>query len=794
MVGRLVIAGFVILGLSALSWFMLAAGLPEWTTPQRGGAVGNEAGSAAVVLDSSSELVSRELPSVRDDSLGGIHINCLDEQKRGVPALLINVSRVLASSGQSSHWQIRSDEGGVATIGDLQPGAYHVQAPDGPGLQVDVVAGTQVAIEYAVTSVATIHCVVVDQAGSRVPDAMVHGGYALGEARAPVEWALLGQSDAAGQLVVRMRTPCVLRASTGRGVSSLPVVVEHRESEVLLSLPSSGLRVACEVRSDKGEAIEGALIELGRGACQLEMGHEKFIQSIASGKTGRDGRCVLEVLWEPRIGVLAACQGFASSSVELYPADRSMVECQLVLGAGCTVRGLVSEEGGERVSQALVFVSRSKVDVMHLALDHRMASKEWSVSHCLSDEQGRFELTNVSPGQVFVVACKWESRQAGNGSRMRSWAQVSELLRQGEDSVIDVTLKRMHEMEVMLVAEGGKPQRDVFPVVVMDAGGVSGEATWLPGLLTPRESGLYYRMGPLSSGPHRVIVETRDETGNSVWIEQDVDIPCDKVQRITVPARPREPRRVVTGVVVDRSGLLSWRDKEWSVQMLGGKRIFSATRTGWLFRVDAAGGGSFRLGVMAAGRPVYVSGVLDLPLEGHKDVGELVVELGGAVEVECAGPLDDIKGRMVIGDGLMGVELRRTGATFRAEDLPPGEHVLRWYSDSIWREPRIVKVISGVVTKLSISGISGKPRSLLVQLPAPSAWQTAELDLVDRLSDRRESLGLKRSQSVGWKAQGWEGALPDGQWVLRVKWENGDVREFTVDWADRGLTRLGVAR
>lgn len=204
------------------------------------------------------------------------------------------------------------------------------------------------------------------------------------------------ESDASGRFELLVADGSYYVAAHKAGYTPAQVVA-HSGDEVGIILRQGG-EIAGRVTDEKGNAVQRFSIDL-IGATADDMPAQAALASKSFDSP--DGSFRLEEVPGSQVHVRAVAEGFAPSFSPLVavPAGESK-SVDLVLSAGCTLKGVVRDRSGQPLSDVLVDAERRQLGGAGLLGDSSIDA----TSQGETGADGLFELANVPAGDVMIRA------------------------------------------------------------------------------------------------------------------------------------------------------------------------------------------------------------------------------------------------------------------------------------------------------------------------------------------------------------------------------------------------------
>lgn len=168
---------------------------------------------------------------------------------------------------------------------------------------------------------------------------------------------------------------------------------ESGRTSVTIRLEPSEAAVRGKVTDPDGAPVEGAFVEIGQASRKrTELGGGRFLRKEPMTKKSRaDGSFAHAGLPTGRLVVVVECPGFLLHTGSIDVSDSSSVY-DVVLRRGATVAGRVTTADGLAAAGA------------RLCVEQHPKGAVPAFQRAIADEDGRFELTGIVPGEAWLVA------------------------------------------------------------------------------------------------------------------------------------------------------------------------------------------------------------------------------------------------------------------------------------------------------------------------------------------------------------------------------------------------------
>lgn len=492
---------------------------------------------------------------------------------------------------------------------------------------------------------------VVDAAGKPVAGAEVQGN---GMQRTQRRWLLVGRTDASGELRLRNQTLAQYRArAAGHATSSFAepraAGAEHRVV----------LRLAAPI-----VPLQGRVLDVDGKPVAAELGTHEFANAAMEpwyDRTRADGSFAFDWLGAGHVAVVARVVDAKGTRIAVVRTDvprTELLDIRLQPAASLTVATAFAD--GRKAPQTMVRAKLVADGVFALPFCELAANSGDEARRTFDDLAAGRWLVEADFGQA-TVRRTFDLAPGGEAG----WDAVAPVLQQLQLRVLD-------ERRAPLVG---------WRVQVLDGKGqaLSGQGiTTETGELHP---GVVFRLPP--EQPFTVAVCEAYETGGSF------DHPVHRMPGVVagearidvvVPDRCRTTH-FVRGRVLDPDG----RPVAGSIRAV-------SQQYWWMGTTQAIGvDGMFALGpfppgriafvVQREGKPDYRLGRIEIPVEGDRDLGDIVLAQERRVRAtpaERAAVPNDVSLELVREDGSDAYDVDRDATgTFVSEEVPPGRYLLR---------------------------------------------------------------------------------------------------------------------
>ncbi len=523
-----------------------------------------------------------------------------------------------------------TDEHGRAEFAGLTPGKYYLSTERRDQKSLTVEPGLN-EFEFEVKPGVDVTGMVTDPRNRPVANAEIW----LQTARTSWEGArVLGHSDETGKFELVDLPPGCSLGAIGRGFAPSALVdldivdVSSMPARVDLQLRPGGGGLTGIVTDSKGEPIAGAQVAAGKRPRNLDYEGGRFIEawSIRTVETDSNGRYTLIGLRTGTTPLTARAPGFGIWRGEAKVVAAATTTLDIELSSGAIVHGHVKNEKGEPEVGATVSAYDREPGTSFLAGGQIDFDETFGGLQAITDENGRYRIENVTPGEVWMFAQRQHSGRDG----------------------ISVALAR----ETLTVEPGSDVQWD--PVI--DPGRtISGIVRYRDGHPIPY---LFVTLQDERSGEKHTINSSKDGTFRFLCLEPSVyevrvQPPFDAPKGNTAPRRSGVvPDQGIVEFTVDydkpvkqATGTVSGRiaDSGARIQNPNNVTVTINSDAGWFrpgvkiengaFRVEDVKPCKFRV-ILKEGETVLASSDWhELPPGGDVDTGVLATETGGSLRV-----------------------------------------------------------------------------------------------------------------------------------------------------------------
>jgi RNA polymerase sigma-70 factor (ECF subfamily) len=492
---------------------------------------------------------------------------------------------------------------------------------------------------------------VLDAAGKPLADAEVHGN---GMQRTQRSWLPLGRTDANGELHLRNQTLAQYRArASGHATSAF---AEPRLAGVAAEVV---LQMAAPIAP-----LQGRVLDVDGKPVAAELGTYEFAGSAMApwfDRTKPDGSFTFDWLGVGHVAFVARVVDAKGTRVALVRTDvprTEPLEIRLQLAASITVSTSLAD--GSRAAGETVRARLLTDGSFELPFCNRVTR---------TGADGRATIGGLPSGRWLVLADFGQ-------------AEVKRIvdLAPGGDVTWDVIAPALQPLLLRVLDERGAPLEG-WRVGLLDA---KGQSLPLQGVTTDTgelHPGTGIRLLP--DQPFTIVVCEAYEVGGNL------DYPTHRL-----PGQVADGRRIDV-VVPDRSRTahrLRGRVLDTDGKPVAGNVRAVSQLYWWSGTTEPIGAdGTFALGpfppgrlaivVQREGKPDYRLGRIEIPIEGDRDLGNVVLAPERRVRAspaERAAVPNDVRLELVREDGSDSYDVDRdSSGTFMSDEVPPGRYLLR---------------------------------------------------------------------------------------------------------------------
>lgn len=579
-------------------------------------------------------------------------------QSDGAPAVsqAVEVVCVGQSLAETRPRRALTDAAGVCAIDNVPAGDVTVLASTGQRQRTTVQAGATNAITFELKAWGIVRGVVVDAYGVSVPGADVwvsseisYRSAGRGDRPGRGQYgSFTMRTDAAGRFETRLGLKQSVSASKpGYGPSPTIYACSGKAPpdgiDVTLKLAAEGSTLIVAVGDAHGAPVADAHVLVGPETPHL-LDQTMTRATPPPRRTNTDERGAAELTPLPtgKLPVQVRARGFAPwhGRCELPPGGVARLPVLLVPAA--TLRGIVTDENGSPVPQALVYHGRIS---------------ELASSSCTTDANGSFELDSLPEGELELTAWK-----EGVGT----CAAVRHV--ESGNSYAWHPLLTMRPAIVGIVRDvAGKPVAGAY-VACANTGDRSDSLTGS----TDANGG--FLLGPLKQGgSYDVVAEVLDQRRGALRVLQRGVPPGAEVVLQVAPGEPRTAG--LCGRLLEPDGSPATR-VHMTATPTGGMGYFIGVEQNGEFATGASKAGRVRLVVRRQGLVIADLGDHDLVPNRVVDLGDVYLPMTGGAVLRIAGG-DVVNGVVdLYRDGLAMSSRRLDGNEMRWDTLPPGDYTV----------------------------------------------------------------------------------------------------------------------
>lgn len=606
--------------------------------------------------------------------------------------------------------ELRTDPNGVARFVGLVVGLVRISLDRcDAGNDRPLVAGETMRVDVTIPTGLEITGIVVDEDDRPVADARLW----LSSSGLTLSGLVAGTSGADGRFSLR-------DVSSDRGIAALhdryapssivdlpPSSKDGRRDVTLRLVPSIG-PIAGIVRDGAARPVEGArVLVMSKLTSSIDEAGRRITHSFPKllVRTAKNGSFRIDGAPPDPFDLVVRAHGFAPWRLAGRKFERDRIEISLQREA--VVFGRIVDADGVAVQRAAVWSGERFTDVNSCRTN--------------SGADGSYRLTGLPSA---IQAVHVETTDRGNDERTLT-------LRAGTEVEWNVVLKANAPTSGRVVDADGKP------VAGWDVKAVDGAkpGRWLREAQTDADG--------------RFVLENWPDAANAVEVRERWSIGVDYAALETgvtagrddlVIVVPRDALRSasVTGRVVDEHGepLVDAQVSVSSKRM--GFGLEEKPSDAGRFRSDRLRPGTYRLYVTSAGRPAFQSDWFDLAIDETRDLGDVVVARGGAIEVELRvtdGVVFDandvrVMGRRIDGEERFSFSFELEGQRARRSILVPGEYEIVLTGGRIRRAAQRVVVAPDAVASVVLEARPGTERMITFELE-PGRKHDLEWTLTD---------------------------------------------------------------
>lgn len=695
-----------------------------------------------------------------------------------------------------------SDQRGLVRFPALSPGTFSVytqRAGYRASVESTVTAGETVEARLEIPVGVDVHGVVVGGDGTAIADA---GIWLTSGATDWLGGRIVTRSDTRGEFRIRGAQRDASLGAIVAGFTPSPLVdldaLDTARSPVLIRLtvqePGGGIEGT--ITAPSGDPVAGAVVCVGvqpqrfkqrRGSMSSRV--EKWTPLIAT--TDLDGHYALRGVapGEHPIHVRAEALALFQARITIEAGANLRRNIQLV--AGCLVHGIVRDGAGKPVAAAVLRSFDRALAETYLQIGQIDYKSVFGYEYAVSDAEGRYRLPHLTPGTKHLYAMRGKRRARGKAKiRAKTVVETSD----GAETEWNPVLQRGNTIVGVATYRDGEPMKNHFISARNDKTGLSqtfpadseGRFEFVNMELAHHSLGVQYWFAPKGTPP----LEKKKvwPNGGEVRLVAAFDSPTNKPHGKVRGRLQDAAGRVATGSL---SVLLQSDRNYWHTEQ--------EPKDG-TFEFERVKPGKFKVVALSGETVIHVGPWFELGPSEERDVGTLVTEPGGSVDIRIhrAKGTEDIEPTISLRcpntKHSLPVRPGRKNSC-RAENLSQGKHRVIAYGTgmmTIWSE---VMIEAGVVATLELRLRAAAECPLEVTLPTDRNLGAVTFSVID--SEGKSCWSLTEP-NVGAIPNPYKRkpSLAPGRYVLSVKSTTGlqGERDFEVkdSKADQPVVRLTV--
>ena len=701
-------------------------------------AVAEEPEIAAPAPEDSRELAPRRdaeerPPEVQAVDRGAIVVEVVWPDREPAAGVAIGVRLRDPGLPSIAVRQSVSDANGNIRFDSLRSGAITLHSDRGGHEEAMIAAGEETHAVFELPKGVDVEGVVVDAQGAPVAQAEVWLAtmYSDWMGQMPV-----ASTDTGGAFRVRGVPPDISLGAMAKGFSPSELVdldlVDTSEEpvEIRLELTKPGASLVGRVWAPDGQALEGARVCVGASSRHLSMRLGKgFAEQwgARSQVTDAEGRFRFDSLppGTNPAAIAAAGHPIWRSEVTLEAG----VETELVahMQLGITVEGLVKDGEGQPVARAALRAFERAIDESFLQQGQYDYDGLMGYPAVVADEQGRYLLEAVAPGEVQLYA----SPAGSSRGKVRPYAHHVVHAEPGDAVTWNPVLSRGRTIEGRVTYKNGDVMDDVFVTARNESSGKRQT------LRSERKTGRFEFLN-LDDAPYSLGVQLWSPPEDAEPLEKRSVWP-DQGEVLLVASFDKpvdETPGTVTGRVDDAAGRLQAEtlamilesDKRWwrtHCEIEGSEFTFPDVKPGRFVPV-----------VLSGDDVVHVGDWFELKPGETYDVGTLVTRPGSSVTL-----------RLLRGEGTEGVNAtaylrpentihsRRVAfggeSERRVENLSPGKYHVRLHGENMSSVFTDIVVEVGREETHELQLRAAVPRAIEIEYPAGAELGKLNVKITD---------------------------------------------------------------
>ena len=786
-----VLAALIVFG-TVWSWPREAPPIEATTSP---GVLATAAASAEQPPAPTPPPGRVEVPAAAPTLFGALRVQV--RWHDGAPAAGIAIHAVFAGEPQldRNEQRLLADASGIARADRVWPGDVRLSSDRGGALTTTVEGGEARDVEFVLPDGVDVAGVVHDErhqslAGAEVVLVSPRGGWLGGRS--------VATSDDHGAFTVRDVPPTWSIGARAKGYAPSALVdLEDVAREntapsvsIELQLRAAGATVVGKVVDENGAPIAGATVVLGRGfsghpeaTSVREAWSPHVVESTADGTFRCDG---VEPGEQP---IAARAEGCSRATATVTCVAGSTATPTIVLARAVTVRGIVRDEAGDPVADAIVTTTDDDIAEAPLAFKVDFDPAAVKRPRTRSDATGAFELRGSPPGTLRLLAAKRTGSFEFAGTCEAILAG-----RAGDELVWNPVLIAGKTLRIRFVAADGKPMQ--FGLLDAHAEEPARAACFLQtsfrGMGRERETGKppqfnAYDFTNCADVPYTVTARLVSPNGimrRLYWRHLRPGGP--EIELRLPPEPPPAATGEITGRFVDQGNRAAGRRVRVSLCTPGTRQ--DTTQDGDRFTVKDVPPGTWFVWVQAGGDPIHVTAPFELQPGQKLDLGDIVTEPDTSLRVALRtdNGATVMKPRAVLGEGYTRQVLRWDGSQFVGEHVPVGRHRLTLETPGWHAKPRDVELTAGMEQFVTLEVVPATKRRFNLTMPWPEDWQRCEFAVRDQDGALLAS-NITTSEGVGVAPHHWHPMLPFGRFTLEAVLD-GERRTWPLDLRDGPAT------
>lgn len=697
-----------------------------------------------------------------------------------------------------------SDAKGVVRFDGLEPGTYaarsHRGGYDKPA-EATVVAGKTAEARLELPVGVEVHGIVVDGKGAAVSDA---GIWLTSGSKDWLGGCVVTRSDAKGKFRVRgaKKDASIGALVAGFAPSALVDLDDFDTAKppvsIRLTVKAPGGGIEGTITSPAGDPVAGAVVCVGKQPRRFKQrsggmwSHvETWTPLVAT--TNAEGHYAVRGVTPGEHPLVVRADAAARFHAKVVIEASATLRKDIQLLGGFTVRGAVRDRAGKPITGAIVRAFDHAFDESFIQSGQIDYESVFGYQYTVSGTDGIYRLPHLTPGPVHLYAMRSERPPRGK-AKPRAKTIV-----EGEDGAVVVWLaviERGNTIEGIVTFRDGVPMKNHFVAAHNDETGLrqsvttnkEGRFEFVNMELANHSLGVQYWNAPKGTPP----LEKK-----KVWPNRG------EVRLVAVFDAPeKKPLGKVRGRIHDTAGRV--RTGALSVILQSDQNFWHTAREpkDGKFEFDRVKPGKFKV-VAKSGETVILAGPwFEVAAAEVRDVGTLVTEPGGAVEITFHREkgTEKIEPTLWLSskDTNQSVPVRPgTAGSHRVENLCPGEYTVSSYATGMMsiRGDAAVTVEAGAVAKLSLRLRAAALCPVEVTLPEDRPLGAVTLSIVDSNGKTSWKVTERNTGAIP-NPYKRKASLAPGRYVLSVKSTTGlkGEQEFEVKNTDpeQPVVRLTV--